>query len=123
MPKKILVVDDEFNIRKLIGTRLIANGYEVIFAADGLETLEKAESEKPDLILLDIMMPKMDGVEVGLRLKAEDKTKYIPIIILTGKWERETVVETMTKVGAKDYIVKPFHPEVLIETIKKILDK
>ena len=123
MPKKILVVDDEFNIRKLIGSRLIANGYEAVFASDGLEALQKVQSENPDLILLDIMMPKMDGIEVGRRLKADDKTKYIPVIMLTAKWERNAIVETMAKTGAADYIVKPFQPDALLESIKKVLDK
>ena len=123
MSKKILVVDDEPNILKVLTERLKLNDYEVICASDGLEALEKAQNQSPDLIILDIMMPNMDGFEAGSKLKADDKTKSIPIIVLSAKGDKNTIVKTMGKVCAKDYIVKPFRPEILLEKVKEILEK
>jgi CheY-like chemotaxis protein len=85
MAKKILIIDDEKGIIKVVTSRLIANGYEVISATDGVEGLEKAKKEKPDLVLLDIMMPVMSGYEVIEELKKDDATKSIPVIMVTAQ--------------------------------------
>ena len=115
--KKILIVDDEANLVDIIQMRLKQEGYEVITAADGEEGLQKARSAKPDLILLDVSMPKMTGEEVLEKLKSGDDTKSIPVIIITGMSEVEDIVKYMTKGGAKDYIVKPFLTEDFLTKI------
>ena len=120
MSKKILVVDDEAELSKAIIIRLKTLGYEVISAQDGQEGLEKAKNENPDLIVLDILMPKMDGYEVCRMLKFDEKYKSIPIIMLTAR--AKDIDKVMgKKVGADDYITKPFETEELIDKIKKHL--
>ena len=120
MAKKILVVDDEENIRKLLEARLKANQYLVITASTGAEALEKAESEAPDLILLDIMMPELDGLEVLRKLKSKFETSSIPVIMLTGKMDTGTIFNAQ-ELEAKDYIIKPFEPQELLDLIKKYI--
>jgi DNA-binding response OmpR family regulator len=120
MPKKILVVDDETELLKALSIRLETSGYEVITASDGQEGLEKAKSLNPDLIVLDILMPKMDGYEVCRMLKFDEKYKSIPVIMLTAK--TQDIDKAMgKKVGANDYITKPFETQDLIDKIKKYL--
>jgi DNA-binding response OmpR family regulator len=120
MAKKILVVDDEPHIVTMIESRLNANGYDVITAFDGQEGLKKAQHENPDLILLDVMMPKLTGYKVARLLKFDDKFKDIPIIMLTAR-SQEKDVQLGTEVGVNVYITKPFEAKLLIESIKKIL--
>ncbi len=115
--KKILIVDDEADLVLIIKMRLEQEGYEVITAGDGVEGLEKARSEKPDLVLLDVSMPKMTGEEVLEKLQAGEDTKSIPVIMITGMSEVEDIVKYMTKGGAKDYIVKPFMSEDFLDKI------
>ncbi|MFH1783687.1 MAG: response regulator [bacterium] len=122
MAKKILVVDDEENICKVIKGRLQASGYEVILAANGDEALEKIKEEPPDLIILDIMMPVMDGVETAKQIKDLNLKPPIPVIILTAKGDRKSVVDIMIKTQAKDYIAKPFDPDNLLNSISKLLE-
>jgi DNA-binding response OmpR family regulator len=120
MPKKILVVDDETELLKALSIRLKTSGYEVITASDGQEGLEKAKSLNPDLIVLDILMPKMDGYEVCRMLKFDEKYKSIPVIMLTAK--AQDIDKAMgKKVGADDYITKPFETQDLVDKIKKYL--
>jgi DNA-binding response OmpR family regulator len=120
MPKKILVVDDETELLKALSIRLNTSGYEVITASDGQEGLEKAKSLNPDLIVLDILMPKMDGYEVCRMLKFDEKYKSIPVIMLTAK--AQDIDKAMgKKVGADDYITKPFETQDLVDKIKKYL--
>lgn len=120
MPKKILVVDDENELLKALSIRLKTSGYEVITASDGQEGLEKAKSQSPDLIVLDILMPKMDGYEVCRMLKFDEKYKSIPVIMLTAK--AQDIDKAMgKKVGADDYITKPFETQDLVDKIKKHL--
>lgn len=104
--KKILVVDDEERNLRLMAAFLIPLGYEVLFAHDGEEAIEAVRSYCPDLLLLDIMMPKMDGYEVARRLKADDKTKIIPIVMVTALTEVESRVMAL-EVGADDFLSKP----------------
>ena len=120
MAKKILVVDDEVYILHIIDFSLGAEGYEVITAADGEEAIDRARVEKPDLVVLDIMMPKVDGFEACRRLKADPETSQIPVILLTAKG-REVDRQMGMEVGADDYIVKPFSPTKLIEKIGSFL--
>ena len=117
---KILVVDDEIYIVHILDFSLGMEGYSVVTALDGEQALEKARSEKPDLIVLDIMMPKLDGYETCKRLKAEDATKAIPVILLSAKG-RNVDQKVGFEVGADDYITKPFSPRKLVERINAIL--
>jgi two-component system alkaline phosphatase synthesis response regulator PhoP len=117
---KILVVDDEIYIVHILDFSLGMEGYEVVTALDGEQALEKARAEKPDLIVLDIMMPKLDGYETCKRLKADDATKAIPVILLSAKG-RNVDQKIGFEVGADDYITKPFSPRKLVERINAIL--
>ncbi|MBI1795498.1 MAG: response regulator [Candidatus Eisenbacteria bacterium] len=117
---RILVVDDEIYIVHILDFSLGMEGYEVITALDGEQALEKARAEKPDLIVLDIMMPKLDGYETCKMLKAEAGTKDIPVILLSAKG-RNVDQKIGFEVGADDYITKPFSPRKLVERINAIL--
>lgn len=117
---KILVVDDEVYILHILDFSLGAEGFEVITANNGELAIEKAKQERPDLIVLDIMMPVVDGYETCRRLKRESETKNIPVVLLTAKG-RDVDKRLGYEVGAVDYIVKPFSPNRLIERIQEIL--
>ena len=118
---KILVVDDEVYIVHILDFSLGMEGYEVVTALDGEEALAKAVEHKPDLVVLDIMMPKMDGYETCKRLKAQDVTKTIPVILLSAKG-RNVDQKLGFEVGAEEYITKPFSPRKLVERINSILN-
>jgi len=120
MPKKILVVDDEKELVEMIKMRLEASGYEVIPAYDGQEALEKARKEKPDLIVLDLMLPKIDGYKVCRMLKFDEKYKHIPIIMFTARAQEEDK-KLGEEVGADAYITKPFESQALLKKIKELL--
>lgn len=120
MPKKILVVDDEELIVKMVGLRLKANGYEVISAGDGKEGLAKAKEEFPDLIILDVMMPGMDGYKVCGLLKKDTRFAKIPVIMFTAKAQVDDK-KIGEEVGANAYITKPFDPQVLLAKIRELL--
>ena len=117
---KVLVVEDEEDILEVIRYNLEQEGYEVISCMDGLEGLEQARKLKPDLVLLDIMLPGMDGVEVCRNLKEGDSTRRIPIIMVTAKGEEIDIVLGLG-VGADDYIPKPFEPRELLARIRNAL--
>lgn len=117
---KILVVDDEVYILHILDFSLGAEGFEVITANNGELAIEKAKQEKPDLIILDIMMPVLDGYETCRRLKKLPETKETPVVLLTAKG-RDVDRKLGFEVGAIDYIVKPFSPNSLIERIEEIL--
>ena len=117
---KILVVDDEIYIVHILDFSLGMEGYEVLTALDGEQALEMARAEQPDLIVLDIMMPKLDGYETCKLLKADDKTRHIPVILLSAKG-RHTDQKIGYEVGADDYITKPFSPRKLVERINTLL--
>ena len=117
---KILVVDDEINITQILEFSIGAEGYEVIAAQNGEEAIDKARREQPDLIILDIMMPIIDGYEACRILKANPLTKNIPVILLTAKG-RDIDKRLGYEVGATDYIIKPFSPNKLIDKIQKLL--
>lgn len=113
---KILVVDDEAYIVHILEFSLGMEGYEVVTAFDGEEAIVKAEHEGPDLIVLDIMMPKLDGYETCRRLKSIDKTKDTPVILLSAKG-RSMDQKVGLDAGADEYITKPFSPRKLVERI------
>ncbi|UCH83047.1 MAG: response regulator [Candidatus Latescibacterota bacterium] len=117
---KVLVVDDEVYILHILDFSLGAEGFDVITANNGELAVEKAIQEQPDLIVLDVMMPVLDGYETCRRLKREPETKHIPIILLTAKG-READKRLGFEVGAIDYIVKPFSPNRLIGRIEEII--
>jgi DNA-binding response OmpR family regulator len=118
--KKILVVDDEPDVASLLTLMLKSQGYDVITARDGQEALEKARNQNPDLILLDVMLPKMDGYKVARMLKFDENFSHIPIILLTAKIQ-EKDRQTGMEMGANDYVTKPFDTALLLSKIKTIL--
>ncbi|MDH7570654.1 MAG: response regulator [Armatimonadota bacterium] len=119
MPK-ILVVDDHADIRRLAEVILKHEGWDVITAEDGREALQKAEEEVPDLIILDIMMPLMDGMEVLRQLGYSRVTRRIPVIMLTAKSDFRDV-SSARELGVRDYIVKPIDPKRLVASVRKAL--
>jgi len=118
--QKILAVDDEEDILELLRFNLTKEGFAVVCAASGEEALKSALSNKPDLVLLDLLLPGMDGLEVARRLKKDASTKEIPIIMVTAKGEEADIV-TGLEVGAEDYITKPFSRKVLIARVRAVL--
>lgn len=120
MAEKILVVDDDLDSLKLIGLMLQRNGYEVIAANTGNQALSRAETEQPDLVILDLMMPDMDGFEVCRRMRRNDTTKLIPIIMFTAKILIDDKVAGF-EAGADDYLTKPTHPAELASRVRAIL--
>ncbi|MDZ4764985.1 MAG: response regulator [Chloroflexota bacterium] len=122
MAEKILVVDDDIDSLKLIGLMLQRNGYEVIAANQGAQALAKAASDRPDLIILDVMMPDMNGYEVCRRLRKSNDTKGIPIIMFTAKTLIDDKVAGF-EAGADDYLTKPTHPAELASRVRAILQR
>ena len=118
--KKILVVDDEKDLIETLKYRLEDAGYIVLVALDGLEGLEKAKEFVPDIILLDIMMPRMDGYQACRALKHDSGTKHIPVVILTAKGQ-EIDKQKAKEAGADGYIVKPFEGKDLIKKLNEFL--
>lgn len=118
--EKILIVDEEIDASTALKVALEAEGYNVIEALDGYEGIRKAKSETPDVILLDIMMPVMDGFEVCRRLKADPVSSHIPVIMLTAKGEVDDKVEGL-ELGADDYVTKPFNLKELKARIRMVL--
>ncbi len=118
--KKILVVDDKREVVELVTATLEGEGYQIISAFDGREALEKIGKEKPDLVLLDIIMPKMDGFEVLAKAKKDPQTKDIPIVMLTAKGQQSDE-DKGRRLGAEDYIIKPFSPSHLLHKIEEVL--
>jgi len=120
--KKILIVEDEESLLKLESILLTSKGYDVRGVPNGREALEAIAEEKPDLILLDIMLPEIDGFEVCRRVKEDPETQDIPVVMLTAKKTREDMAKG-EKVGADWYITKPFKSAMVIETIQRFLVK
>ena len=118
----VLVVEDEPDMLEALRIRLESIGFGVITAADGLEGLQKARAENPDLMILDIMLPKMDGFKVCRMLKFDQKFKSIPIILLSAK-SSERDLEMGKEVGADAYLTKPFRTQELLKVIKDLLSK
>lgn len=118
--KKILAVDDSVSIRKSISFVLSQEGYEIIEAVDGLDGLEKAKQEKFNLVITDINMPNMDGIEMIKNLRTTDGYKFTPIIALTTE-NQESKMQEGKAAGATGWIVKPFTSEKLVAIVKKII--
>ncbi|MBI5869616.1 MAG: response regulator [Actinobacteria bacterium] len=115
--KRILIVDDESSLRALVRVNLEVDGLEVSEAVDGIEAMNMLQESKPDLILLDIMMPGKDGIEVLEELAADENLRDIPVILLTAKGEQEDL-ERGAALGARGHITKPFDPEQMVRTVK-----
>ena len=120
--KKILIVEDEKDIRDLIGHHLKKAGYEISAASDGQEAFRKIQSALPDLVILDLMMPELDGKELTKLLKARSETKEIPIIMLTAKSEEVDRIIGF-ELGADDYMAKPFSPRELVLRVNAVLKR
>jgi DNA-binding response OmpR family regulator len=118
--RKILLIEDDRDIVEMVEYNLQEEGYETIAALDGQKGIEKAQTEKPDLIILDIMLPVIDGFEVCKILKSDNRTMNIPVIILSAK-SQETDKVVGLELGADDYVTKPFSPRELIARIRAIL--
>lgn len=119
-PARILAVDDAPQNLEILRVRLEANGYEVITAADGEEGLARARDSDPDLVLLDVMMPKLDGVAVLKQLKADATLRFVPVVLVTAKSDLRDVVGGL-EAGADDYLVKPFEQAALIARVRSLL--
>ena len=119
---KILIAEDEPDIRNLITFTLRFAGHEVTTAQNGEEALELASTVMPDLILMDVRMPRMDGYEACKRMKADEKLKHIPVVFLSAKGQ-EAEVQTGLEAGAEEYILKPFSPDELTDRVKELVDK
>jgi DNA-binding response OmpR family regulator len=118
----ILVADDEEDLRELVTYRLTRSGYQVIGAGDGLQALELAAERTPDLMVLDVMMPKLDGYELTRRVRAEAALRSIPVILLTAR-SQESDIDRGFEVGADDYLKKPFNPDELVARVRAVLGR
>ena len=119
---RILVVDDEEDIRELVRLNLAKESFEILDCESGEQALSLSRAKQPDLIVLDLMLPGIDGLEVCKRLKADPKTAAIPVVILTAKGEEADVVAGL-EIGAEDYMVKPFSGKVLAARVRRLLRK
>lgn len=117
---RILVVEDDEDIMELVSYNLEKEGYQVVRAMTGEEALACVDEETPHLVLLDLMLPEIDGLEVCRRLKREEETSTVPIVILTAKGEEADII-TGLESGADDYITKPFSPRVLVARVRAVL--
>ncbi len=119
---KILICDDDPLLLELMDYRLRAKGYEVVQAADGEQALSQTVAEKPQLVVLDAMMPRTDGFEVLARIKGDPELAEIPVIMLTARKSERDIVSALEK-GADEYLVKPFIPEELLARMAKLLGR
>ena len=117
---KILIVDDEIDILELVEFNLLKQGFRTLTAQDGEQALRLARQEKPDAVILDLMLPGINGLDVCRILKSDAATKDVPIIMLTARGEEEDIVKGL-EMGADDYVTKPFSPKVLIARLKSVL--
>jgi two-component system, OmpR family, alkaline phosphatase synthesis response regulator PhoP len=119
LTKKILIVEDEHDILQLVKLYLEKEGFRTVLAKTGLEGLRQVKQEKPDLIVLDLMLPEIDGIEVCTRLRSAPETARLPIIMLTAKAEESDTIIGL-ELGADDYVIKPFSPKTLVARIKAL---
>jgi two-component system alkaline phosphatase synthesis response regulator PhoP len=120
MAEKVLIAEDQPHIRTLMLYKLQNSGYDVVAVENGIEALEKARSENPDVVLLDVMMPLMTGFEVLAALRKDERTRSIPVLLVTAQSREEEVLKGL-EMGADDYITKPFSPNELAARIKTVL--
>jgi len=121
MKRRILIVDDERDIVTILKLALGKAGYEVSEAYDGVEALGKVAEQKPDLILLDIMMPRLDGHSVNLKLKENPETAKIPVIVITGRGQLKELMQSSAEISIVAYLEKPFTVAMLMTKIKETL--
>lgn len=121
MAKKILVIDDEEKIRKILTIHLAGAGYEVVAAKNGFEALRDMDRIQPHLVITDIVMPKVSGLEFGQALRNKAETRGVPFIIISAHSDPE-IVEAARKLGAAKFIAKPFEMKVLLEAVRKVLE-
>ena len=119
---KILIAEDSATIRRLVAARLAADGYDVLEAGDGEEALNLARSNRPDLLILDKVMPKLDGFEVVRALREDPETKAVPIVMLTGSTDEDDVLGGLG-LGVDEYMPKPFSPRELSARVRRTLDR
>ena len=119
---KILIAEDSATIRRLVAARLAADGYDVVEAADGEEALDLARSNHPDLLILDKVMPKLDGFEVVRALREDPATRKVPIVMLTAQTSEEDVLGGLG-LGVEEYMPKPFSPRELSARVRRTLDR
>ncbi len=119
---RILVAEDSPTVRAVVTARLVADGYDVIEAADGEEALHLARTERPDLIVLDKVMPKLDGFEVVRLLREQDETRSLPIVMLTERAGEEDVLGGLD-LGVEEYMSKPFSPHELSRRVQRVLER
>lgn len=117
--RRILVVDDERHIVRLVQVNLERAGYEILTAYDGVEALEKVKTENPDMVVLDVMMPRMDGFEVLKNLQADPRYQNIPVIMLTAKAQDADIFKGWAS-GVSSYLTKPFNPRELLVFVERI---
>ena len=122
MKKRILLVEDDPSAIRLVSYTLEQEGYEVLTASNGLEGLKKAQEEKPDLLVLDVMLPGLDGFEVCRRLRADGETALLPVLMLSAK-AQEIDKTTGMKMGADDYLPKPADPAEIVARVAGLLEK
>ncbi len=120
---KILVVDDEEDIARVVVKIMESRGHTVTTANDGPEALERVAADKPDVVILDLNLPKMDGYEVCRQIKSSDQTRHIPVVMMTAAYVRVEDADRGTALGADEYVVKPFLREVLIHNVERLIDK
>jgi DNA-binding response OmpR family regulator len=118
----ILVADDEEDLRELVSYRLSRSGYEVVEAVDGQEAFELATERTPDLMVLDVMMPRLDGYELTRRVREQDSLRSVPVILLTAR-SQESDVSRGFDVGVDDYLKKPFNPDELVARVRAVLGR
>ena len=119
---KILIAEDERDIRELVSFSLQFGGFSVVQAANGAEAVEYAQKEMPDLILMDVRMPKMTGYEACRQMKTMESVRDIPVVFLSAKGQ-ESEIQTGMEVGAEEYILKPFAPDELVKQVQAVLDR
>jgi two-component system alkaline phosphatase synthesis response regulator PhoP len=119
---KVLIAEDSSTVRRLVAARLVADGYEVLEASDGEEALNLTRSERPDLLVLDKVMPKFDGFEVVRALREDPETQAMPIVMLTERTSEEDVLSGLN-LGVEEYMSKPFSPHELSVRIQRVLTR
>jgi CheY-like chemotaxis protein len=119
---KILIAEDERDIRELVNFSLQFGGFSVVQAANGAEAVEQAQKELPDLILMDVRMPKMTGYEACRQMKSIPELRDIPVVFLSAKGQ-ESEIQTGLEAGAEEYILKPFAPDELVKQVQAVLDR
>ena len=117
---RILVADDDDDLRALVSYRLESAGYDVVQAVDGQQAVDLAFERAPDVVVLDVMMPKLDGYEVARRLRADERTQRVPVILLTSRSQEQDVAAGFDA-GANDYVTKPFSPAELHARVRAML--